>query len=86
MVGFDSFAGKIDVHTRMQMINDRKNDFLANRPDYENNIFSVFNSHCSYIKAETILNNADSIAMLLFFVNQKFNGSLAALIKIFDHD
>ncbi|QBY41579.1 hypothetical protein QE193_19000 [Arsenophonus nasoniae] len=85
-VGFDSFAGKIDVLTRMQTINYRKNDFLVNGPDYENTIFSVFNSRCTYLKAETILNNADSIAMLLFFVNQKFNGPLAALTTIPNYD
>lgn len=85
-VGFDSFAGKIDVLTRMQTINYRKNDFLVNGPDYENTIFSIFNSRCTYLKAETILNNADSIAMLLFFVNQKFNGPLAALTTIPNYD
>ncbi|HGJ5875500.1 MAG TPA: hypothetical protein ACHBX0_02700 [Arsenophonus sp.] len=80
-VGFDSFEGKIDVFTRMQSINYNKNGFLVTGPDYENNIVSVFNSGSNYIKAKTILNNANSITMFLFFVNQKLNVPLVALTK-----
>ncbi|MFS1538760.1 MAG: hypothetical protein ACL7BU_08800 [Candidatus Phlomobacter fragariae] len=85
-VSFYSVEGKIDVLTRIQAINYRKNDFLVNEPNYKNNIFSVFDSGVTYIKTKTRLNNTDSIATFMFFVNQKLNGPLAALTKIPSHD
>jgi insecticidal toxin complex protein TccC len=75
--GLASYGGKIDALARLQRLELRHENIIWDGPDAASLDQAAFIDPLA--RAQTLLNNADSISLATAYINQRFNGPMASL-------
>ncbi|MDU8541969.1 RHS repeat-associated core domain-containing protein [Pseudomonas syringae group sp. J248-6] len=76
--GAQSYSGRLDILATVQRLQKRYEGFVWDGPDAVDVNRSAFEEN-PLARAQAILNNADSISLLVSVINQQFNGPMARL-------
>ncbi|WP_230016762.1 RHS repeat domain-containing protein [Pseudomonas savastanoi] len=76
--GAQSYSGRLDILATVQRLQKRYEGFVWDGPDAVDVNRSAF-EETPLARAQAILNNADSISLLVSVINQQFNGPMARL-------